>query len=400
MKRVILVAVVLLIKIAGISQCPNLIEAMVNSCGTNEGNNEFVLFSTTIAAHVSDYTLNYGSTNPPTVNNLAGSDASIKTGTGTITTTGTCAVIEVTSPSTSIPANSRVIFIPTTFDQNYDVTALCNGIDPIYVVYIKMNSSGGLNSNWSAGGTLSNSAITNRYLQIAQSNALGCDANSAPVKSYIALGNWGANTDGNFVTWNDTVPSYGNNGCSTIVLPLKFIDVHAVNKKSINLISWTTMEEMNVSNFVIEKSINAKDYFAIGTINANSNFNNNQQYQFTDNKIENNILYYRIKAVDNNGLISYSNIVAVHSGKVNSTQTYIYPNPAKDWLIIKSFCDKIATSTVSVFDSKGNLVKKEMYQNSGYFDQHQLSISDLSAGTYLLKLNIGGENVMTEKFIK
>lgn len=400
MKKLMYVLSFLMLSYNCFAQCPNIIQAMVNSCGTNEGNNEFVLFSTTTIANAIDYTLNYGSTNPPNVNNLAGSDASIKTGTGTITTTGGCSVIEVTNPSTSIPANSRVIFIPTTFDQNYDVTALCNGANPIYVVYIKMNANGGINSNWNAGGTFSNNANTNRYLQIAQSNTTGCDTINAPVKFYVASGNWGSNTDGNFVTWNDTIPSYGNNGCSSIVLPLKFINVSAVNKKNTNMISWATSEEMNVSYFVVEKSSNAKDYFSLAGINANANFSNNQQYQYTDNNLESSILYYRIKAVDINGLYSYSKTVSAQSGKISPSQISIYPNPVKDIITIRTVCNKISTASVNVYDMMGKLVKQVAYFNANSTNYHKLNVSDLPTGKYWVRLKIGDENIMEDTFFK
>jgi gliding motility-associated-like protein len=198
------------------AQCPNLLSAMVNSCGANEGNNEFVVFSTSVTANASDYTFNYGSTNPPTVNNLSGSDATTPTGTGTVTTSGTCPVIQVTSPSTSIPAGSTVLFIPASYDQNYNVSSLCNGSSPIYVVFIRTIAAGGTNSNWSTTGTLSNSASTPRYLQVTYTGSTACNNANAPVQSYTASGNWPANTDGNLVYWNNTGAHYLNNGCNDI----------------------------------------------------------------------------------------------------------------------------------------------------------------------------------------
>ncbi len=401
MKKLMYVLAFSIITSNSYAQCPNIIQAMVNSCGTNEGNNEFVLFSTNSSTNASDYTLNYGSSIPPTVNNLAGSDASIKTGTGTITTTGGCTVIEVTNPSTSIPANSRVIFIPTTFDQNYDVTALCNGSNPIYVVYIKTNANGGLNSNWNAGGTLSNNASTQRYLQIKQSNTTGCDSINAPVKSYVANGNWGSNTDGNFVTWNDTIPSYGNNGCTSIVLPLKFINLSGVNKKDYNIISWTTAEEMNVSNFIVEKSSNGKDFVSIAGFNANASSNYlQQQYKYTDNKLESPMYYYRIKAVDNNGLFSYSKTVAVQSANISASQISVYPNPAKDIITVRIVCNKISTAHMNVYDMMGKLVKTETYFNSNQISNHKLFVNELPSGKYFIRLKIGDEDILEETFLK
>ncbi len=200
------------------AQCPSIVMAMVNSCGTSEGLNEFVLFTTSTTTAASNYTFHYGTTNPPTFSTLSGSDAAPITGTGTFVSNGSCAVINVVSPTTIIPAGSQVIIIPASFDQNYDITGLCNGNAPIYVIYIRTNPNGGSNSNWSAGGNLGNTASTPRYLQVTVNGTSNCTSTSAPVSSYTAAGNWPSNTNGNFVYWVNNLPNYANNGCSILGL--------------------------------------------------------------------------------------------------------------------------------------------------------------------------------------
>lgn len=200
------------------AQCPSIVMAMVNSCGTSEGLNEFVLFTTSTTTAASNYTFHYGTTNPPTFSTLSGSDAAPITGTGTVVSNGSCSLINVTSPATIIPTGSQVIIIPASFDQNYDVTGLCNGNAPIYVIYVRTNPNGGSNSNWSAGGNLGNTANTPRYLQVTVNGNSNCTSTSAPVSSYTAAGNWPSNTNGNFVYWVNNLPNYANNGCSILGL--------------------------------------------------------------------------------------------------------------------------------------------------------------------------------------
>src|SRR5262249_118505 len=93
------------------AQCPVLVVAMVNSCasGAGEGVNEFVVFNTTGSANASNYTLYYGSNNPPSTGptgHLSGLDASPKTGTGSFTSSNNCTINEITSPSQTIPSGS------------------------------------------------------------------------------------------------------------------------------------------------------------------------------------------------------------------------------------------------------------------------------------------------------
>ncbi len=191
------------------AQCPVINSAMINSCGASEGINEFVVFTTTASATTGSYTLHYGSANPPSSGTakLYGSNATTKTGPGSITASS-CTINEVTSPSTVIPANSIVIFIPSDFETLYDVSALCGG-GSIYVVYI--NRAG----TWQPGGNLANNPGSgDRYLQITN----GANACTSGVRTYTF--GWPSDADGNAISWNAAgVPTYVNNGCTVIPPP-------------------------------------------------------------------------------------------------------------------------------------------------------------------------------------
>ena len=138
------------------AQCPVIEAAMTHACGTNEGINEFILFTTTSAATAGDYTFYYGdNSNPSTgvpVNILAGINTTAPSGTGTVTSTNGCTIHQVTSSSAIIPASSQVLFIPSGFDANYDVSSICS-LGNLYIVYIDIST---LPSVWSAAGVLAN----------------------------------------------------------------------------------------------------------------------------------------------------------------------------------------------------------------------------------------------------
>jgi gliding motility-associated-like protein len=249
------------------AQCPSIVIAMVNSCGTSEGLNEFVLFTTTTNTTASNYTLYYGSTNPPSQSSLSGSDATPITGTGTIISNGSCAVINVVSPTTIIPAGSQVIIIPASFDQNYDITGLCNGISPIYVIYVRTNLNGGNNSNWSPGGNLGNTANTPRYLQVVVNGNSGCNSSSSPVSNYTAAGNWPSNTNGNFVYWVNNQPNYANNGCSILGIQTTG-DTTAIACSSF---SWYGNLYTSSTNTATHTTINHLGFDSIITLNLTIN---------------------------------------------------------------------------------------------------------------------------------
>jgi len=207
-ERAILSSIFYFIVSSSIAQCPVLDGAMVNSCGTNEGANEFAIFTTSRSNPVSAYNVYYGQSNPPNSSGnkvLPGAAASTKTGPGVVNSL-CCKIKEITAPTDFIPANSRVVFIPSAFDCVYNISSLCIG-DTIYVVYIDATNP---LSNWTVtgGGNIANYP-SSRYLQVVDI------LNNCPsdVRSYDSS-IWPSNSDGNTVTWDDRGNAIGiNNGC-------------------------------------------------------------------------------------------------------------------------------------------------------------------------------------------
>lgn len=189
--------------------CPTIEGAMINSCGTSEGPNEFVVFNTNTIDVVSAYVLYYDNDSDPkssSIAKLSGAAASSKIGTGSVTTNSGI-IIEVTSPTYTLPAGARVVFIPDSLDQAYNLSNLCAG-GTLYVVYIGRTSP----SSWSLAGNFANSS-GDRYLMLDYNNSGICD-----VVSYNS-GNFSSNEDGNFVFWDAAgTASYSNNGCLTPAL--------------------------------------------------------------------------------------------------------------------------------------------------------------------------------------
>jgi gliding motility-associated-like protein len=193
------------------AQCPVIEGAMINACSSNEGTNEFVLFTTTASAAAGDYTLYYGDNSIPSlglpVSILAGINAVAQTGTGSVFSTNGCIINLVTSAATVIPAGSTVIFMPAGFDANYDITPVCTA-GTVYVVFIDISA---LPSVWNAAGTFANNTATAGYLQITN-GATGC---TSAIRNYNY--NWTSDTDGNTVWWDAAgIADYNNNGCSLI----------------------------------------------------------------------------------------------------------------------------------------------------------------------------------------
>ncbi len=135
----------------------------------------------------------------------------------------------------------------------------------------------------------------------------------------------------------------------------------------------------NTAYYTIERSNNATMNF---TEVARRTPNTSNSYSYSDNaaSTESNN-YYRIKAVGNDGSITYSDVVSETDYKTSSS-VIIYPNPVKDVLHVSGLNASDKTS-LSIINAQGNVIKKVSVNATSY----ELNVKQLQRGTYYLKIN-------------
>ncbi len=79
---------------------------------------------------------------------------------------------------------------------------------------------------------------------------------------------------------------------------------------------------------------------------------------------------------------------------LNAQHFQVYPNPASEFISIKSDVAIHSTSKIQISDMSGRMVKESYYSQAGT----PLDISDLSKGVYLIHMD-NGETVFSEKII-
>jgi len=90
---------------------------------------------------------------------------------------------------------------------------------------------------------------------------------------------------------------------------LEFFRGKSENDKVI--LEWKSREEVSVKEYVIERKALNSEYIPIGSIQPKGN---NSYYTFIDEtafKALGSVYYYRLKIVDLNGSISYSNEISI-----------------------------------------------------------------------------------------
>ena len=175
-------------------------------------------------------------------------------------------------------------------------------------------------------------------------------------------------------------------GVDPLPMLLGNFDLKRLNN-TINLI-WTTSNELNSKNFEVERSIDGKNFNAIGTVEAEGFASD---YSFIDVKPFVGLNYYRLKMVDKDGKFEYSEIKTIKFG--NSFKFEMYPNPAKSTVNI--LVDKLNSKAILIIT---NIYGKQLYNQLLNDGNNVININSFSKGIYLVNITTD-ESVETKKLI-
>ena len=200
----------------------------------------------------------------------------------------------------------------------------------------------------------------------------------------------------NGLTW-DTVFNDVNhyNAC---VLPVSLISFN-LNKENLKVnINWQTGEEINTAYFNVQRLVKPNtsntldDFETIGKLDAN---NTASKYFFKDDiriLTGSKELLYRLEIVDKNGSKTYSNIKKIFLDPNESSVT-IFPNPASDYLNIKS--SKI--KQIQIKDIAGRVLLKQSFENTNSIIN--LPVKSLAKGLVFLEVTNADMKMTVQKVL-
>jgi large repetitive protein len=194
--------------------------------------------------------------------------------------------------------------------------------------------------------------------------------------------------------------AYDNNGnlsnVAAYTIPVTTVSVVALsitnfsgqrNGNDIDL-KWRTENEINVSSFEVEYSIDATNFKKGGSVAANNGSVNN--YSFTLYNYVEAVYFIRLKSIDKDGSFKYSNIIKIIN-KQNKAIT-IYPNPVKDKATLHINDKTLLNTQATLINADGRTVRTINIKNAFEI----INLSSLPSGLYVLKL----ANGTNEKIIK
>ncbi|MFM9985960.1 MAG: T9SS type A sorting domain-containing protein [Flavobacteriales bacterium] len=344
-----------------------LLQVLINGgCGSCEGSEEFIYFDTggnsmniqyfelvsqTVPAGGNSYGGNGAINNLNTNWVLSANYTTLQTNyIANLNLWASCPGVFVPAPANNIiPAHARVIaFTGATPTATYNMNSICE-MGTIYVIFADQTNCGGKYANSSCS---SNCA---RFITLFN-HQTGCIDN----QEYVA--NSSNTTAGNgyiFVEPNIGYTSTAN--CSFLILSVRFGAFSAKLENDDVLLRWTTLSEERVSHFEIERS---KDGYYFETIGHAACVNEplGASYSFSDKDPISGYSYYRIKAINWDGIPDYSDM-AVVLNESNEIQLI----SRKEEVEIAG--PKENNGTISIYNSSGQLM---------FFQQRIINDSDWS----------------------
>lgn len=181
-------------------------------------------------------------------------------------------------------------------------------------------------------------------------------------------------------------------------VPVTFTTVTATRQDKKVLVSWKVENELNIAQYVVERSKDGRNFNGITAETARGNGNGiTLQYSSFDNSpfIADN--FYRIRSVGINGDLKYSNVVKVNM-TADPAMITVYPNPVKaDGLVKISLTNQPkGLYKINLLNVKGQLILTQSINHEGGNSVYELKMgTGLVHGNYLLNIISEANKVKT-----
>jgi hypothetical protein len=171
---------------------------------------------------------------------------------------------------------------------------------------------------------------------------------------------------------------------STSPLPVEFIAFTGVALDEQNLLNWSTATETNNQFFYIERSDDGVNFTTIGRKDGAGTTSMIHHYAFDDYSPIEGTNYYRLRQVDYNGSVMYSNIIALDFHRGHMTVTNVKPNPTNGEVNF-DFNSPVETAVhLVITDVTGRVVKDQMITVNPGTTAVSTAIEETGAGVYTM----------------
>lgn len=309
--------------------------------------------------------------------------------------------------ATTVSASSNVMLASATGDNM--TATVTSGTADLLVIYrvdeapnvttapgafVQLSESSyyGVKLLGSSSGVYSVTYDYNGHPGISDESTLGIASRSSN-----AAVSWTEETLANLNQGANTVKLDGQTGTEFILaskggntLPVELLEFTAsVADNETVRIDWSTASEWNNDYFTVERSADNSTWTTVDMVSAKNEGAAGANYSIKDYRPADTRCYYRLKQTDVDGTSTVSKTVAVEFQRTVNMR--LYPNPASSFITV-SVADAELQS-IELIDIHGRMVLQAART-------HQLDISSLPSGVYLLRANGANGPLAWENIVK
>ena len=173
-----------------------------------------------------------------------------------------------------------------------------------------------------------------------------------------------------------------------------------------SILKWTTASELNCNYYDLEVSTElAHDggfvFRKIGQVNGNGTSLISHDYSFVDRELNKaGTRYYRLKEVDINGEVSYSQIVSLMFGTEPVILSTLYPNPTNHFINYELISLGNNGAKISITNLLGQEMFAEQLKLKDGINKLNVNVETLPEGIYFINICPSGKTEIHHKFEK
>jgi hypothetical protein len=166
-------------------------------------------------------------------------------------------------------------------------------------------------------------------------------------------------------------------------LPESIVGLTGRAQNNTVLITWGTVYENDNENFIVQRSEDGATWNDIGLIHGTGGALWSVTYCFVDTSIHETGYSYRLKVL-NNGSADYSSSISVKNLSTGNeaSQFWVYPNPTKNMVYIKSEQALPGDVELAVYNSRG----EQVYTSKIKDVMHKIDLTDYKNGQYYVRV--------------
>ena len=200
-------------------------------------------------------------------------------------------------------------------------------------------------------------------------------------------------------SYTDNSATVTFNTVTNTPLPMNILNFEAslIEKNGADQVQldWSMAAELNVSNYVVQRSQNSLEWEDVLTVASKGNSSTKVDYVDFDTKPLFGLTYYRIKQVDRDKYFLYSDVRQVNrftDGKIS-----LYPNPTQELLNVEFNLDQKTLIEVKIMNAAGQTVQSVISWKEKGTNAIEMNIKQLANGVYNVNVYKNNELFSTAK---